>query len=106
MFVKGSTKRGQQLLASASWRNYGNKIYDVYGKPSSAKVNAWMACMREYAECLDRNNFRITSFNCQHFTVAWECTVEYVDPKTGEVTMERITHIDTGYNTYEVLLDK
>lgn len=105
MFIKGSTKRGQQLVAGAKW-NYGDNIYEVYGKPSTAKVNAWRACKREFDGDLDSSNFRITSFNCQHFTVAWECTLEYVDPKTGEVTMERVTHVDTGYNNYEVLLDK
>ena len=105
MFIKFSTKRGQGLVAGAR-RNLGSDIHTVYGKPSSAKVSAWRACRNEFDESLDHHNFRITGKNCNYFTVAWECKVEYTNPKTGEVTMERVTHIDTGMSVYEVLLDR
>ena len=104
MFIKGSTKRGQNLIDGADYYK-GYYLDDVYGSYSSNKARAWRACHEE-CEQMGGRNFRITGNNSNYFTVAWECEVEYVDPKTGEVTQEPITHIDTGMSVYEVLLDK
>lgn len=104
MFIKGSTKRGQNLIDGADYYK-GYYLDEVYGSYSSNKARAWRYNHNLMQE-MNGRNFRITS-SCSHFfSVAWECEVEYEDPKTGEVTMEPITYIATGRNVYEVLLDK
>ena len=102
--VKGSTKRGQNLIYRAGC-DEGYYLDDVYGSVSSAKARAWRDCIDWCAETNGRN-FRIISHNTFQFSVAWELDYEYVDNKTGEVTMERATRIETANSTYVVLLDK
>lgn len=105
MFIKGSTKRGQQLLWNHQYSE-GESLDDVYTNCSGAKWRGYRRCRELFEESVNHHAFRITSHNTFRFCVAWECEVEYMDPKTGEVTMERITRIETGDNTYMVLLDK
>lgn len=101
MVVKGSTVKGQNLLARARY-NEGRELYHVYGSVSGAKMRAYEDCLRWYHET-NGDNFRIISHNSFQFSVAWELTYEYVNPKTGEVTQEEATRIETSTNTYIVL---
>lgn len=105
MIIKGSTVRGKNLLRRAdSYEGYC--LEDVYTNPSSAKYRAYNECYRWYLDCDEPDNFRVISHNTFQFSVAWECMVEYVNPKTGEVTTEEATRIETAANTYVVLRNK
>lgn len=92
--IKGSTKRGQQLLARANHFE-GTDLSDVYGRYSSAKASALRDCRRwcEETNGYDfRYDFRIVSHNTFGFSVAWR----YNNPETGEV----MTRIETSSGTY------
>ena len=90
--IKGSTKRGQQILRMAE-SNIGRELYDVYGSFSAEKARAMADCKRWYLED-NGYNFHICSANTFQFTVAWE----YTDEETGEV----MTRVETASNTYIV----
>lgn len=102
--IKGSTKRGQSLLAGAS-TFLGTDLFDVYGTVSRAKYNALCDCKEMYDD-MGGYNFRITNRNSYRFTVAWECEYLYVDTKTGECVEERATVVRTKDNLYVILLDR
>ena len=102
--IKGSTKRGQQMLASHR-NSIGTELFDVYGTVSKAKYVAMKNC-KKWCDEAHGQNFRITGKSCHQFTVAWECDYEYVDPKTGEVTIEPATVIETKDNEYVVIHNK
>lgn len=103
--IKGSTKRGQELINRAHY-NEGRDLHQVYGTVSSAKTRAYEDCLRWYLESINHDNFRIISHNTFQFSVAWECDWEYTDPKTGEVTIEPATRIETANSTYVVIHNK
>lgn len=105
MIIKGSTAKGKNLLGRANYCE-GYCLEDVYDNPSTAKYRAYNDCYRWYMDSDEPDNFRIISHNTFQFSVAWECMVEYVNPKTGEVTMEEATRIETASNTYIVLHNK
>jgi len=103
--IKGSTKRGANLLWSTEYAE-GVYLDDVYTSCSGAKYRGYRACREIYGKMVNASGFRITSHNTFRFTVAWECEVEYLDPKTGKVTMEKARYIKTADNDYIVLLDR
>ena len=88
--IKGSTKRGQELLARAS-RFEGTDLSDIYGRWSSAKASAMRDC-KAWCDELNGYNFHIISHNGFGFSVAWNYTI----PETGEV----MTRIETSQSTY------
>lgn len=88
--IKGSTKRGQDLLMRAS-RYEGTDLSDIYGSWSSAKASAMKDC-KEWCDAVNGDNFHIISHNGWGFSVAWE----YVNEETGEV----MTRIETPSCTY------
>lgn len=88
--IKGSTKRGQALLARANHFE-GTDLFDVYGRYSSAKASAMRDC-RRWCEETNGYNFRIISHNTFGFSVAWNYNI----PETGEV----MTRIETPSSTY------
>ena len=90
--IKGSTKRGQQILGMAE-SNIGRELYEVYGRFSTEKARAMTWCK---AECSKNNgyNFHICSANTFQFTVAWN----YVNDVTGEI----MTRVETANHTYIV----
>lgn len=88
--IKGSTKRGQELLARAS-RFEGTDLSDIYGRWSSAKASAMRDC-KAWCDELNGYNFRIISHNGFGFSVAWN----YTNEETGEV----MTRIETRCGTY------
>ena len=87
--IKGSTKRGQNLLARAK-HNEGTELYEVYGSYSSAKARAMKEC-KEKCSAMDGTNFHIISHNGWSFSVAWN----FINPDTGEV----MTQIETSSGT-------
>jgi hypothetical protein len=92
--VKGSTKKGQNLLDRAS--NYeGKELYDVYSSFSKDKRDAYNRCRGLQYEYRG-NNFRIISANSFAFSVAFD----------GEYENEPATFIITKDNDYVVLLNK
>lgn len=88
--IKGSTKRGQQLLARANHFE-GTDLSDVYGRYSSAKANAIRNC-RALCDKMNGTNFHICSHNGWGFSVAWN----YTNTETGEI----MTRIETSSGTY------
>ena len=90
--IKGSTKRGQQILRMAE-RNIGTTLRNVYTTFSQEKEDAYYDCLREKVED-NGDNFHICSASTYQFTVAWE----YTNEETGEV----MTKVKTAKNTYIV----
>ena len=88
--IKGTSKRGQALLAKAS-RNEGTELRQVYGRWSDEKEDVMRKC-REAYKADDGENFRIISHCRDNFSVAWE----YTDKETGET----MTRVETYCNTY------
>ena len=74
-------------------------IYEVYGKPSYAKVRAYKDNYAWFSR-LDKDDkckwYGVQSHNCQHFSVAFSCLAH--DPDTGEVI--RVMVYNTGMNVY------
>lgn len=70
----------------------GTNIFDVYDRPSTAKVNAYKYC-REDMSNFDGYDFRITGHNCMKFS----CAFRYVDKDTG---VEKIRY-HTADNVYD-----
>lgn len=67
-------------------RCVGRDIYDVYRRPSYAKVYAYEKC-REMMQELDGRDFCIISHNCQTFSVSFV----FGNPTTGELMRAVIT---------------
>ena len=67
--VNGNTKRARELRSRAI-RYEGYDLYDVYGRVSYAKANAWREC-REMCTREGGTNFRICGHCTTNFTVAW-----------------------------------
>jgi len=91
--VNASTKRGQQLLASAR-TNIGFHVADVYKKPSTAKKAAWNQCYKRYQNSFMGKNFHVCGHNSMTFSVSWE----YIECGESVVVYE------TAYNTYLIWL--
>lgn len=88
--IKGSTKRGQELLARASkWE--GTELSNVYGRWSAKKEQAMRDC-REKCRAVHGTNFHICSSNGWAFSVAWN----FINQETGE----RMTWLETSSNIY------
>ena len=88
--VKGSTKRGQELVAIGE-NVQGTCLEDVYRSYSHAKYLAWKNCFDEFCGCNEPAwGFAICSHNTQFFSVSWFTT-------TG-------MHLITSYNHYFVTL--
>ena len=92
--IKATTKRGENMINRASY-NEGFKLWDVYGKVSQAKQNAWEYCYSLFCKENGAINFRITSHNSFSFSVAWDI----INPETGELEGVRI---ETAQNSYFV----
>ena len=67
--IKGNTKRAQELRARAT-RYEGYDLYDVYGRVSGAKAEAWREC-REMCAREGGERFRICGYCTTNFSVAW-----------------------------------
>lgn len=90
--IKGTTKRGQELLARAK-HNEGTELYQIYGSYSAAKGRAMKEC-KEKCAAVNGYNFRIIGHNGWAFSVAWNFT----NSDTGEM----MTQIETSSNTYVI----
>ena len=90
--IKGSTKRGQELLARAN-NNEGTELFEVYGSYSAAKGRAMKEC-KEKCAAVNGYDFRIIGHNGWAFSVAWNFT----NQETGEI----MTQIETSSNTYVI----
>lgn len=92
--IKGSTKRGQNLLDRAD--NYeGRELWDVYSSFSKDKRDAFDRCKRLQYE-YNGSDFRIISANTWAFSVAFD----------GEYEGEEATFVITKDNDYVVLVNQ
>lgn len=93
--IKGSTKRGQKLIATGE-RYEGFELCQVYDNWSTAKQHAFDYCWDKYMATENHTAFGICSHNTFQFTVSW----------LGTYTGEDAMFIETRDNSYIVLLDK
>lgn len=93
--VKGSTKRGQQLIAMGS-NCCHTTLSELYDKWSRAKEEAYKWCCKEYYNSENARGFGIGNANTFGFTASWLCTID------GEEVMR----IETKDNSYIVWLNK
>lgn len=85
--------KGKQIAYRASWIR-GYSLYDVYKRPSEAKMKAYQYCL-ETMESYKGEKARITGFNCYFFSFAFNYTdgsgiehVIYITPTEDyDVTM-------------------
>lgn len=68
-FIKGSSKKGQSLIASAD-RYEGTTLADIYKSYSAEKLKEYNRCRRI---CIEEGgkDFHITGHNTYTFDVAW-----------------------------------
>lgn len=92
--VKGTTRRGQNLIEKASC-NLGDDLYRVYNSFSMAKSSAFDDC-KDMCEKDKGTNFRIISACRNNFSVAWELEYE------GHPA----TRIETYMSSYIVLREE
>lgn len=95
IIVKGSTKKGQELLARGE-RYDGHELSDCYGSCSSAKISSFAVCRSEYKNTENAYGFHICSHNTNFYSVCW----------FGDYDGENAFYLKTGKNNYVVLLDK
>lgn len=93
--IKGSTKRGQELIKRASVYE-GYYISDVYDRASNAKEASWRECHDKYCNTTHAHGFHICSHNTFQYSVAWN----------GIHNGEEATFIETANNSYIILLNK
>lgn len=92
-YIKGSTAKGYKIMAMYQ-RNEGHDLFEVYGRYSVAKREAYGQCYAWFCKDNASSNFHICSHNSQSFTVGWI----YIDPETGH----KIVRVETHCNTYRV----
>lgn len=68
--VSTRTKKGQELLSRAI-RFEGTDLFDVYGRVSARKMQAYRDC-EELCEAEGGEDFRICSHNTHRFSVSWK----------------------------------
>lgn len=91
--LKYSTKAGKAIVDRVcQWE--GVYLWQVYGRFSEAKQNAWEWCYEQYLASEDHQLFSICSHNSFSFTCGWFCTVD------GEV----VARLETANNSYLVWL--
>lgn len=93
--IKGSTQRGKNFILGCEYK-VGFTLDDIYGTYSMSKQAGWNYCYRKYLDTPERDNFRITGYNTNMFTVAWN----------GLYGGERALFVETHRNSYVILLDK
>lgn len=93
--VKGSTKRGQELIARGNHFE-GTRLSQIYTRWSQAKQNAFDWCWSEYVATEQSTAFGICSHNGWSFSVSW------LGVKDGE----NIMRLETSTNSYLIWLDR
>ena len=68
--ISANSKLGQRYIRAYETSTW-HTLEDVYAKPSAAKQVAFKHCQQK-CEAENGHRFRIISFNCQFFTVAFE----------------------------------
>ena len=89
MFIRG--KKAEHFRYTFKYDDEGTDIYDVYGSPSYAKVQAFENCRKKCA-AQGGYHFCILSHNTFCFTCGW-------------LTQENgvyILHVETPKNSYEM----
>lgn len=95
IIVKGSTKKGQELLARGE-RYDGTELSDCYSSCSTEKKYSFAVCYSEYKNTDEHYDFHICSHNTNFYSVCW----------FGKYDGENAFYLKTGKNNYVVLLDK
>lgn len=93
--VKGSTKRGQELIARGV-EYEGITLGQVYDSWSRSKQEAYDWCYEKYLNTEEHTSFGICSHNTFQFTVSW----------LGIYDGENALFLETRDNSYIILMDK
>lgn len=67
--IKANTKRGQAYIYRYNASN-NTDLMQCYRNPSTAKTRADYFCRAQMIE-EDGNGYKVISYNCNFFTVAW-----------------------------------
>lgn len=67
--IKANTKKGQYYFERYN-RSTDFELFQCYNKPSTAKTRADYLCRAQMIE-EDGNGYKVISYNCNFFTVAW-----------------------------------
>lgn len=93
--VNFSSKRGKRLFQSGA-NCCHTDIYEIYYKPSKAKVEAFEGCWKQFIESDNHSDFGVGNATPQHFTASWLCTIDN----------EPVMRIETAYNSYALYINR
>lgn len=93
--VKGSTKRGQNLIASGE-RCCWSSLRNLYDKWSQAKQNGFDWCYEQYCKDENATDFGVGNANTFGFSASW---VTIIDG-------ENVMRLETKDNSYLIWLDR
>lgn len=111
-YLNSNTKKAKDFIRRYN-RATDNTLYDVYKKPSSAKIYAYNNVVRRdfERECESKDNprkdiidfhgYKIIGANCTYFTLARLMAV--IDKKTGAIDNIWLV-VDTPTRQYHIML--
>lgn len=95
------TNKQRTMLFNYARAPFGETIYSLYRKPSSAKVTAYNNCVREAIEKSQEPNtlvaYKAIKGNCDFFSFAYFYMT--INPETGEVNFR--LNYKTGKHVYD-----
>ena len=68
--INANTKQGQRFIDSYNRSNV-SRLDQIYNSYSTAKARAELWCLSTYANEEGSTGYRIISYSCMVFTVAW-----------------------------------
>ena len=93
--LKLSTKAGQKIYEMGT-SHIATYLWEIYGRYSQEKRNAYDRCYEEYLETENHDAFSICSHNTFGFTCSW----------LGTLDGEDIMRVETIKNSYLIWLDR
>lgn len=101
MKVNRGTRKAEELIHDMFHSYYkGRTLYEVYGKCSSRKKQAWEEISSQCQE-LNGENLHITGAGSHFFSCIYAYPI--INDETGEIT-DMVIRKETAGNTYELAL--
>lgn len=95
MKVNNGTKKADEMKWDFRHHHHkGDTIYDVYERPSSAKVSSWKAIERKCEE-LDGRHLHITGASCHTYSCMYAFPVKDDEGVIIAMMLRKETHVNT-----------
>jgi len=100
MKVNMGTMKAEELIHDMNHKHYkGTTLYEVYGSPSSAKVQSWENIRRTCDELKGRR-LHIVGASCHHYSCIYSFPITDAD---GVIT-DMVIRKETYGNTYDLTM--